>query len=181
MKIILAVTGASGVVLAGKLVKALKEHEIHLIVSEGAKKVASAEKTPLTWREYARETYDDKNLSAVVSSSSFLVDAMIICPCSMKTLSAVANGYARNLVARCADNMLKMRKPLILVPRETPLSLPNLENMVKSSKAGATIIPPVLSYYHLPKSLDDAGDFVAGKILDVLGVENNLYARWKGK
>jgi len=106
---------------------------------------------------------------------------MVIIPCSMKTLAAVAHGYADNLISRAAENVLRLGKKLVLVPRETPLSLPAIENMRAAKLAGAVILPPVVAYYHRPCTVDDITDFIVGKVLDVLGIEHKLYRRWGSK
>jgi polyprenyl P-hydroxybenzoate/phenylacrylic acid decarboxylase-like protein len=106
---------------------------------------------------------------------------MVIVPCSMKTLAGVAHGLSRNLIERAADVMLKERRPLVIVPRETPMSLPQLRNMVLCAEAGAMILPAMPAFYQLPKTLDDLADFMAGKILSALGFEHNLYPAWTGQ
>jgi 4-hydroxy-3-polyprenylbenzoate decarboxylase len=106
---------------------------------------------------------------------------MVIVPCSMKTLAGVAHGLSRNLIERAADVMLKERRPLIIVPRETPMSLPQLKNMVLCAEAGAMILPAMPAFYQLPKTLDDLADFMAGKILSALGFEHDLYPPWTGR
>lgn len=119
------------------------------------------------------------DLAASAASGSSLVKAMIVCPCSMGTLARIAAGVSGNLIERAADCMLKERRPLVLVPRETPLSTIHLQNMLRLSKAGAVILPAMPAFYHKPSSVEEMVDFVAGKVLDVLGVENNLFKRWK--
>ncbi len=182
MKIVIGITGASGVILARELLKNLKNHETHLIVSKPAKKVVKYELGSLgKIKNLANFCYEENELEAKISSSSSLLDAMVIVPCSMKTLSAIANGFSHNLIIRCAENILRFNKKLILVPRETPLSLAALENMRKAKIAGAIILPPNLAYYHKPKSLQDIDNFFVGKILDSLEINHKLYRRWKGK
>ncbi|HHQ44611.1 MAG TPA: UbiX family flavin prenyltransferase [Candidatus Altiarchaeales archaeon] len=182
MRIIIAITGASGINLGKRLLEELKEHETHLIITPDAEKVAGFENVNLQeTKSNAKSCHKNNDFTSPIASSSFLVDAMIIIPCSMKTLSGIANGYTDSLVTRSADNMLKMNKPLILVPRETPLSLPAIENMAKAKRAGAIILPAMLSYYNQPETVADITDFIVGKTLDVLGVENKLYKRWSGK
>lgn len=182
MKIVIGVTGASGVVLAQELLKNLKSHETHLIISSSAKKIIKHESNSLEKiKSLANFYYHENDLEAKISSSSNLLDAMVIVPCSMKTLSSIANGFSNNLITRVAENMLRFNQKLILVPRETPLSLAALENMVKVKKAGAILIPPNMAYYYQPKNLSDVNNFFLGKILDSLRIKHNLYRRWKEK
>ncbi|MEF9438500.1 MAG: UbiX family flavin prenyltransferase [Candidatus Mariimomonas ferrooxydans] len=123
--------------------------------------------------------YKEDNLSAPVSSGSFITDGMFVVPCSMKTLSGIANGYASNLVERAADVILKENRKLILAPREMPFNAIHLENMLKLARLGVTIAPPVPAFYHKPKKINDIIDFVVGKILDSSNVNNRLFRRWK--
>ncbi len=180
MKIVVGVTGASGIVLADRLLSALKDHETFLVISEGAKKVGAFEgyASMNALQDAASHVYDDADFGAPIASSSFPVDAMAIVPTSMKTLSAVAAGYADTLITRSAENMLKFGKPLVVCPRETPLSLSALKNMAALKRAGALVCPPVLAFYPHPGSVDDVVDFAAGKVLDCLGVDHDLYMRW---
>lgn len=124
--------------------------------------------------------YKSQDISSRLASGSFLtrIKAMVICPCSMGTLGRVASGVSISLVERAADCMLKEKRPLVLVPRETPLNAIHLENMLRLSRSGAIILPAMPAFYHGPKTVDDIVCFMAGKILDVLGVENDLYKRW---
>ena len=179
MKICVAITGASGVVLGQRLLDNLKEHEVHLIISDAARRVIALElgkDRHLT----ATYKYDNKDIAAPVSSSSFLLDAMAVVPCSLKTLAGIAHGYADNLILRVAENMLRFNRKLVLAPRETPLSLSAIENMRLARLSGAIILPPVMAYYYEPKSVDDVTDFFVGKVLDALNVEHALYQRWTG-
>jgi 4-hydroxy-3-polyprenylbenzoate decarboxylase len=123
----------------------------------------------------------NRDLGATIASGSRPTKGMVIVPCSMKSLAGVANGLSRNLVERAADVLLKERKPLVLVPRETPMSLLQLRNMVRCAEAGAVVLPAMPGFYHLPKSLDDLADFLAGKILAALGLEQHLCADWTGR
>jgi len=185
MKIVVAITGASGIVLGQNLVEELVrlKHEIHLIVSKGAVEVAKHEEDVdlNIARKKAFKVYDEKDLAASLASSSFKIDAMVVCPCSLKTLSGIANGYADNLITRAAENCLKMNWKLVVCPRDTPLSLPAIENMRKLKTANAFIVPPNMAYYYKPKSISDVNNFFVGKILDVLDLKHNLYKKWGGK
>jgi 4-hydroxy-3-polyprenylbenzoate decarboxylase len=180
MELVVALTGASGVVIGVRLLEVLAEqgsHLVHAIVSDGAKVVLGQElgpdvHLPATYR------WTNGDLTAPIASSSRVPDAMVVAPCSMKTLSAVAHGYASDLVVRCAEIMLRVGRPLVLMPRETPLSLPAIENMRLARLAGAIILPPVMAYYPRPQTVDDVTDFFVGKVLDVLGLEHALYRRW---
>ena len=183
MRLVVAVTGASGSLYAKNFLEAVKSIgiETHLIVTEAGKKVAGHElgKTEkLT--ELADFTYEPNDLEAPLASGSFKVDGMVIVPATMKTVAALAHGYNANLVTRAADVHLKERRPLILVPRETPLHAVHLENMAQLSRLGAVILPAMPGFYHNPGSIDDLASFISGKILDQLGVPNNLYRRWGG-
>ena len=124
--------------------------------------------------------HSNKDLGAKIASGSQDCDSMVIVPCSMKTLAGVAHGLSRNLVERAADVMLKERRPLIILPRETPMSLPQLRNMVLCAEAGAMLMPAMPAFYQMPKTLDDLADFMAGKILGALGFKHELYPAWKG-
>ncbi|MEJ2732341.1 MAG: UbiX family flavin prenyltransferase [Anaerolineae bacterium] len=180
MEVVVAVTGASGVVIGARLLEFLDEQtaaQVHLIVSEGGKTViarelGSAFTLPATYR------WESTDLTAPIASSSRAPDAMIVAPCSMKTLSIIAHGHSADLIGRTAEIMLRMDRPLILMPRETPLSLPAIENMRLVRLAGAIVLPPMVAYYPDPRTVDDITDFFVGKVLDVLGVEHCLYRRW---
>ena len=180
MRIVVGITGASGIVIAQRLLENLKEHEVHLIVSKGAEEVAKYEEEVDLGKlkKNSSRVYDEKELAAPLASSSFKVDAMVVVPCSLKTLSAIANGYSENLITRSAENCLKMGWKLIVCPRDTPLSLPAIENMRKLKIAGAQIVPPNMAYYYKPKTIADATNFFVGKVLDVLGLQHNLYKKW---
>jgi 4-hydroxy-3-polyprenylbenzoate decarboxylase len=124
--------------------------------------------------------HSNKDLGAKIASGSQNCAGMVVVPCSMKTLAGIAHGLSRNLVERAADVMLKERRPLIIVPRETPMSLPQLKNMVLCAEAGAMMMPAMPAFYQMPQTLDDLADFMAGKILSALGFEHELYPAWKG-
>lgn len=183
MRVIVAITGASGVILGQRIIEELKDHETHLIVTCGAVDVSKFEDnlSIAEIKKLASHVYDEDDLTAKIASSSYAIDAMVIVPCSMKTLSSVANGYSDNLVTRAAENILKMGWKLVVVPRDTPLSLAAIENMRKLKIGGAIILPPAVAYYNKPKTADNMTDFIIGKILDVLGLEHRLYKKWKGK
>lgn len=181
MEIAVAITGASGVVIGARLLQILADqeaHEVHLLLSKGGQAVMAHEldrDCPLP----ATHHWDPGDLTAPIASSSRAPDAMAVVPCSMKTLSAIAHGYAADLIGRTAEIMLRMGRPLILMPRETPLSLPAIENMRLAKLAGATILPPAVAYYPYPQTVDDITDFFVGKTLDLLGLEHDLYRRWR--
>jgi 4-hydroxy-3-polyprenylbenzoate decarboxylase len=183
MRLIVALTGASGAPYGLRLLEVLWEKgiETHCIVSEAAKKLIAHEVGDVDLSSLAQRLYDEAALEAPPASGSTLFQGMAIVPCSMKTLAAVANGLSSNLIARCADVMIKEGRKLVLVPRETPLSPIHLENMLKLSRADVTILPAMPAFYHKPKDLAAMVDFIVGKVLDSLGVENDLYARWQGR
>lgn len=178
MEIVVAITGASGVSIGVRLLDVLAgmpEHRVHTLVSPGAKSVMASE---LKQDVAVQPDWEVDDFEAPIASSSQAPDAMVIAPCSMKTLSAVAHGFSDDLIVRTADVMLRMGRPLVLMPRETPLSLPAIENMRLAKLAGAIILPPVVAYYSQFQTLEDQVDFFVGKVLDVLGLEHNLYRRW---
>lgn len=183
MKILLSITGASGSIYGVRLFEHLNKSniEIHLIVSEGAKKILEHE-TNYKVSDLKKKSnfyYENKDMFAGPASGSFQLDAMVVCPCSMKTLSAIANGYGDTLTTRAASCRLKEEKKLILVIRETPLDLPGIKNMLYAKQAGATILPAMPGFYHKPKKIDDLVDFIVGRILDQLGIKHSLFKRWK--
>ncbi len=171
MRLVVAVTGASGIELAKRFLDHLpKEIEVFTIISKNAKTVIQ--------QEGSKEIFYDENIAAKVASGSFKCDAMIILPCSTNTLAKIACGIADNLTTRTASVMLKERRKLILSIRELPLSTIALENMLKLSKQNVIIAPPVPAYYSKPQSLEDMEDFIIGKLYDLLGIEHNLFKRW---
>lgn len=183
MKVLLSIGGASGSIYGIRLLEELKKAGVrtHLIVSEGAKKIIDHEtKYKFTdIKQLADFYYANNDMFAGPASGSFKLDAMVICPCSMKTLSAIANGYGDTLTSRAAVCTLKEERKLVLVIRETPLDLPGIKNMEKAKLAGATILPAMPGFYHKPKKLDDIVDFIVGKILDQLNITHSLFERWK--
>jgi len=183
MRILLSIGGASGSIYGVKLLEMLSKsgNEIHLILSSGAKKIVKHE-TNFSYNDLVKKahvSYENDDLFAAPASGSFKMDAMIVCPCSMKTLSAIANGYGDTLTSRAASCFLKEERKLILVVRETPLDLPGIKNMLSAKKAGATILPAMPGFYHKPEKIHDLVDFIVGKILDQLGVNHSLFKRWK--
>jgi len=184
VRLIVAITGASGVVYGKRLLEVLqnKKIETHLIVSKVAEKIIEheLEATKRDIEKLASHVYSIDDLTAPIASGSFKADAMIIIPCSMKTLAGIAHGYAENLILRAADVMLKEKRKLILVPRETPLNVIHLSNMLELAKQGVTIVPAMPAYYHKPKNVSDVVDYVVGKVLDCLGIEHTLFKRWTG-
>lgn len=180
MEIVVAITGASGVVIGLRLLEVLTEqarHTVHALVSAAARAVMAQEVGPEV-AVPATFHWDVADLSAPIASSSRAPQAMVIAPCSMKTLSAIAHGYASDLIVRTAEVMLRLGRPLILMPRETPLSLPAIENMRLAKLAGAILLPPMVAYYPRPQTVGEMTDFFVGKVLDILGLEHRLYRRW---
>jgi len=178
---LVAITGTTGVDLAVKLLKTLREKkiEITLIISKIAEKIIEIETDYKISdiRELANNNYDVDDLLAPPASGSFKIDTMIVIPCSMKTLSAIANGYANNLISRAADVMIKEKRKLILVVRETPFNVIHLENMLKLARLGVIINPPIPSYYIKPKSVDQLIEYTIGRILDQIGIDSDI-PRW---
>ena len=180
MRLIVAITGASGVIYGKRFLEVAKEKklEIHLIVSSAGEKVAECELGKVNWSTLASKLYSPDNLVAPLASGSFKVDAMVIVPASMKTIGALASGYCDDLISRAADVQLKEGRKLIVVPRETPLHVIHLENMAKLSRIGVTVLPAMPGFYHEPKTIEDLVDFVVGKILDQLEIPHKLFRRW---
>lgn len=176
MKIAVAITGASGSVIGLRLIKELKRMKIETVtlISKSGKEVLEEE----TGKKL-KPDYEEDDLFAPIASSSQKLDAFVICPCSMKTLSAVANGYSNNLITRVADICLRMKRKLILCVRESPFNLIHIKNMEKVALAGGIIMPLNVAYYFKPKTIEDVTKFFVGKILDLLDIENNLYNRWR--
>lgn len=186
MELVVAVTGASGAILGVKFVERSRELgiKINLIFSEWGEKTLMAEsgEFPQNLVKDGIKLFDNNDLLAPFSSGSYPFDGMVIIPCSMNTLSKIASGAADDLITRTASVALKERRKLVLITRETPLSLIHLENMVKLARAGAVILPPVLTFYHFPKTIDDMVNYVIGKVLDQFNVKHNLFKRWnKGR
>jgi 4-hydroxy-3-polyprenylbenzoate decarboxylase len=189
---IIAITGASGVVYGKRLVEVMLNHKIpiYLVISEPAKQIIEDELAIKIGTDIVASLFnatakryitvlDNKDLAAPISSGSCKTSGMIVIPCSMATLSAIATGNSRSLIERAADVTLKERRRLILVPREMPLNAIHLKNMLELARIGVDIVPPMPGFYHHPKSIDEMINFVVGKVLDLLDIEHNLYQRWK--
>jgi len=182
MRIVVGLAGSSSPIYGIRTLEVLKQAgvETHLVVSDGAKQTIALE-TRLTVEQVeslAAVVYDNHDLAASISSGSFPTDGMIIAPCSMKTLAAIAYSFSADLLVRAADVTLKERRRLVLIPRETPLHLGHLRNMVRATELGAVILPPVPAFYHAPKSVDDLINQTVGKVLDQFHIEHNLFRRW---
>lgn len=182
MKLVVGITGSTGAIYGIRMLEVLKQHNIqtHLIISEWAKKCLAMETDyKLDYlKGLVSEYSDDANLASGISSGTYQTSGMIVIPCSMKTLSGIANGYDETLVARAAGVTLKESRKLILVTRETPLTAIHLENMLKLARLGVVILPPVPGFYTKPKSIDELVDHTIGKCLDQFGIEHSLYKRW---
>ena len=199
VSIAVGITGASGAIYATRTLAALLERRVHveLIVSDYGRRLlrdelgeaASVDRLmPYLTERYGPSVaagsltvHNNRDQGATLASGSHGCRGMAIVPCSMKTLAAVAHGLSRNLIERAADVMMKEQRRLVIVPRETPMSLPQLRNMVLCAEAGAMILPAMPAFYQQPKSLDDLADFMAGKILSALGFEHELYPAWTGQ
>ena len=181
-KIVIGFSGASGIIYGIRLLEILHSINVqtYLIISEWAKKNIEIEtdKSLEYVKSLSSVNYDNFRLDASVSSGSFLHDGMVIVPCSMKSLSSIANGYDDTLISRAASVTLKESRKLIIVPRETPLSRIHLENMVKLQEAGAIILPAMPGFYHKPSTIEEIIDHLVGKILDQLNINHDLFKRW---
>jgi flavin prenyltransferase len=185
---IVGITGASGSIYGVRLIEELLKHscEVHIIITHSGKQVLNYETgyTIELLKEHL-ENYSGNfifhhidNMFAATASGSFKTDGMIIIPCSMSTVGEIANGMSKNLLGRSADVILKEKRKLIIVPRETPLNTIHLKNMLGLSEAGAVILPAMPGFYHKPKTIEDIIDFVVGKVMDSLEIENNLFEKW---
>ncbi len=194
---IFAITGASGSIIGIRILKELVGiAEIHMVVSSPSFSIIHNE-AGIDWngttegdiqkkiRKFFQSNrifyYKESNFNAPISSGSFKTEGMFIVPCSMKSLAGIANGYANSLIERAADVTIKEGRPLIVSPREMPFSAIHLENMLKLARLGVKIVPPVMGFYHEPKSINDLVDFVAGKIIDAMGIDKDIYKRWGTK
>jgi 4-hydroxy-3-polyprenylbenzoate decarboxylase len=197
--IAVGITGASGAIYATRTVAALLSRGVHveLVVSDYGRRLLRdelgdaasvdrlkaflADKYGAPVSAGTMTVHNNRDLGATIASGSHGCSGMVVVPCSMKSLAGVAHGLSRNLIERAADVMLKERRTLVLVPRETPMSLPQLRNLVLCAEAGAMILPAMPAFYQLPKTLDDLADFMAGKILSSLGLDHDLYPQWTGQ
>ncbi|RJR43971.1 MAG: UbiX family flavin prenyltransferase [Desulfobacteraceae bacterium] len=181
-RIVVGMSGASGVIYGVKLLHVLQgtDIETHLVISESGKKNIEIETsyTPDQVASMACHTYDNKEVGAALASGSFLTDGMVVVPCTIKTLSGIANSYCENLLVRAADVTLKEKRKLVLLVRETPLHKGHLRLMTMAADMGAHILPPVPAFYHKPKTIDDLINQTVGKVLDFLEIKHDLFSRW---
>jgi 4-hydroxy-3-polyprenylbenzoate decarboxylase len=185
VRLIIGISGASGVVYGIRLLEVLaarKDVETHLVISDaGALNIEYETNWKLAdIKKMADYCYDIRDIGARPASGSFKRDGMIIAPCSMKTLSALANSYTENLLVRAGDVTLKERRRLVIIARETPLHMGHLRNMEKLTEMGAVVFPPVPAFYHRPRTIEDIIDHTVGKVLDLFDIDHNLFARWSG-
>ncbi len=197
-RIVVGISGASGTIYGSRLVEKLVtlEWDVHLLVSSSAWKVMQAEMgiagagpgleldkwlnlTSEQIKQFIR-TYNIRDIAAPMASGTFQASGMVVAPCSMKTIAAIAHGYSDNLLTRCADCFLKERRPLVLVPRETPLSSIHLRNMLTISESGGQILPAMPGFYHQPNTIDDLVDFIVMKTLESLNIPHDFQMQWKG-
>jgi 4-hydroxy-3-polyprenylbenzoate decarboxylase len=183
-KLIVGMTGASGSIFGIRLLEALADTDVetHVVVSKWAQRTMEHE-TGLKLdylKDLANEYYGPGDMGAKVSSGSFLTEGMVICPCSARSVAAIANGFGEHLVHRAADVILKERRPLVLVVRETPLNDIHLENMLKLSRMGVTMLPPMPAFYNHPQTIDDVVNHIVVRILDQFGIETDFAKRWEG-
>ncbi len=183
-RIVVGISGASGVIYGIDLLQALREcgYETHLVLSRWAREniVIETDYTVAEVERLADHVHDDADLAAPISSGSFLVCGMVIAPCTIKTLSAIAHSYNATLMARAADVALKERRRLVLVVRETPLHKGHLQLMLTAADLGAIILPPMPAFYHRPATVDDIVRHTTGKVLDALQIRHDLFRRWQG-
>ena len=185
MVIIIGITGATGAVYGIRLLEvlaSLKDIETHLVISGAGEKTIACE---TSWqlndvRKLASYAYDINDIDAPISSGSFRRDGMIIAPCTIKTMSALANSYDENLIVRAGDVTLKERRKLVVVVRETPLHLGHLRNMARLTEMGAIVMPPMPAFYHQPQTVQDIVDHTVGKVLDIFDIKHELFRRWSG-
>lgn len=180
MKAVVGITGASGVIIGIRLLEELVASgaDVHGIISENARRVITHEIGKDFKPPAGIKLHSESDADSPLNSGSAMPDCLIVAPCTLKTLSGIASGYADNLLIRAAVNVLRTGRKLILMPRETPVPLSALEQMVQLRKEGVLILPPMAAYYHKPSSIDDVTDYFVGKVLDLLGIGHSLYSRW---
>ena len=185
MRLIVGISGASGVIYGIRMLEVLKDQpdvETHLVISNGGKLNIALE-TDYDVKDVealADEVHSDQNLAATIASGSFRTAGMVVAPCSMKTLSGIVNSYADNLIVRAADVILKEKRPLVLMPRETPLHTGHLRMLHEASLMGVQIAPPMPAFYNDPQSIDDIINHNVGRVLDLFGLDNSIVKRWAG-
>jgi len=181
-RIIIAISGASGVIYGIELLRELakRDIEVHLVISEAGKRNIAIETDYSVGdvESMADRIYDNADLGAPLASGSFLTDGMVVAPCTIKTLSGIANSYSENLIVRAADVVLKEKRKLVLLVRETPLHKGHLQLMTMAADLGAHILPPIPSFYHHPKTIEDLIHQTIGKVFDYMGIDNDLFKRW---
>ena len=183
--LIVGITGASGAIYGIRLLEVLssvKNVETHLIVSEPAEAIIKYEtgRSIEDVKELASFSYDIRDIGAQIASGSFKTDGMIVAPCTVKTMSAIANSYSENLLIRAGDVTIKEKRQLLLLVRETPLHIGHIRNMERLCEMGAIIMPPAPAFYHKPQTIQDIVDHTVGKMLDLFGIEHGLFQRWSG-
>ena len=186
MRLIVGISGSSGIIYGIRLLEVLSERkdvEVYLIITRAAELILREESSKLKENvlKLAEHNYEPDKMEAPIASGSFPIDGMIVVPCSMKTLAGISSGYSENLLLRAADVTIKENRPLIIVPRETPLNPKHLENMLKLSRLGVTVLPAIPAFYHNPSTVEEIVDYVVGKILDILNIEHSLFERWKSR
>lgn len=183
-RLVVGITGATGVIFGVRLLEMLRELDVetHLVMSQWAVRTLLHETDYRVEdvKQLATATYPIQDMGAAISSGSFVTHGMIIAPCSMKSLAAIAHGFGENLLHRAADVTLKERRRLVIVPRETPLSEIHLENLLRLARMGAVIFPPVPAFYHRPRTLEDMVTYSVLRLLDQLGLHRDAEARWSG-
>jgi 4-hydroxy-3-polyprenylbenzoate decarboxylase len=184
MKLVVGISGATGAIYGIRTLQTLKACQIesHLVLTDSAKRTIEME-TTFTVKEVenlADYVHDNRDIGASISSGSFKTDGMLIAPCAIKSLSALANSYNESLLVRAADVILKERRKLVIIPRETPLHIGHLKLLMAVAEMGAVILPPMPAYYHMPKTIDDIINQTVGKALDQFNVDHQLFKRWEG-
>ncbi|WP_025322341.1 UbiX family flavin prenyltransferase [Deferrisoma camini] len=183
-RMVVGISGATGPQYGIRLLQVLGELgvETHLVLSKAARRNIRLESdwTPERVEALASKVYDPEDVGAAIASGSFLTEGMVVAPCSVKTASAISNSYNDNLLVRAADVTLKERRPLVLLFRETPLHKGHLDILRRCADIGAVILPPMVAFYHRPRTVEEIVDQTVGKVLDQLRIEHNLFRRWKG-